>query len=348
MKKHFYYFFAVALLLTTAIVGCKEIIEEIKVTGVTLDKTILELLIDETTTLTATVHPANADNKNVSWESSNINIATVTKNDAVTATVTTKAEGVVIISVFTEDGRQKATCTIAVGSPPPPPPHPAEPELIWVEGGTFIMGCLDGTDEDCLPNERPEHEVTLTGFHIAKYPVTQRQWKLIMGNNPSRFQGDDLPVERVSWHDAQEFITRLNDASGKNYRLPTEAEWEYAARGGYRNQGLKYSGSNEVNEVAWFVDNSENKTHIVGKKEPNELLIFDMSGNVLEWCNDWFHQNYYSNSPQIDPQGPSETINRVQRGGGYLSPATQCRVSRRHHATPTSISNDPGFRLAHP
>jgi len=169
-------------------------------------------------------------------------------------------------------------------------------EMVFVEGGTFIMGCTSEQRDDCFDNEKPTHQVTLSDFYIGKIPVTQAQWKAIMGddNNPSRFKGDNLPVERVKWEDVQEFIERLNAMVSMNYRLPTEAEWEYAARGGNQSQGYKYSGSNEIDEVAWYAGNSggageysDRKIHPTGTKNANELGIYDMSGNVKERVSDW-------------------------------------------------------------
>ena len=179
---------------------------------------------------------------------------------------------------------------------------------------------------------------------MAKYLVTQAQWEAIMGNHPSHFKRDNLPVEQVRWNDVQEFINRLNAQTGNQYRLPTEAEWEYAARGGASSQGYKYSGSNTVDNVAWYSENSGNRTQPVGKKSPNELGIYDMSGNVYEWCSDWFGD--YSNSVVTNPKGPSSGSARVLRGGSWGDSARVVRVSYRYGRTPGCRDDDLGFRLA--
>jgi len=227
----------------------------------------------------------------------------------------------------------------------PPSGHPAEPEMVFVEGGTFWMGCTEEQGNDCRDYERPQHSVTVNSFNIGKYEITQKQWIAIMGKNPSQKKGDDHPVENISWEQAQEFIDKLNKATGKQYRLPTEAEWEYAARGGIKSQGYKYSGSNFLNDVAWVSSKSKVKTGSVGKRKPNELGIYDMSGNVREWCYD-LYGNYDSNV-QTNPTGSSSGINRVLRGGRWSSRAQDCRVSSRGYYNQKSRgSNDYfGFRL---
>ncbi|MDR0754334.1 MAG: formylglycine-generating enzyme family protein [Prevotellaceae bacterium] len=224
---------------------------------------------------------------------------------------------------------------------------PAKPEMVFVQGGTFTMGCISEQGADCFDNEKPAHKVTLSNFYIGKYEVTQAEWKAIMGNNPSNFSGcDNCPVEKVSWNDVQEFIRKLNAKTGKNYRLPTEAEWEYAARGGNRSKGYKYSGSNSVENVAWYgYDNSGKKTHPVGTKQANELGIYDMSGNVHEWCQDWY--GAYSNGAQTNPKGASSGSYRVFRGGGWYRSAGGVCVSNRFRNTPDSRRDGSlGFRLA--
>lgn len=215
--------------------------------------------------------------------------------------------------------------------------------MVYVEGGTFIMGA---TAEQKTPDydEQPTHRVSLSSFYIGKYEVTQALWKAVMGSNPSNWKGDNLPVETVSWNDCQTFLRKLNAMTGKNFRLPTEAEWEFSARGGNRSRGYQYSGSNVLSDVAWYVDNSGMKTHNVGTKAPNELGIYDMSGNVWEWCQDW-HRYYYGYS-QTNPTGPSSGSYRVIRGGGWSGGARIYRVANRDISTPDCRIISLGFRLA--
>lgn len=202
------------------------------------------------------------------------------------------------------------------------------------------MGSNNGDDD-----EKPVHSVTVSDFYIGKYEVTQAQWKAIMGDNPSYFKncGGNCPVESVSWNDVQEFIKKLNAKTGKKYRLPTEAEWEYAARGGTKSKGYKYAGSNNIDEVAEYEGNNDTKTKPVGGKKPNELGLYDMSGNVWEWCNDWYGD--YSSSSQTNPKGPSSGSDRVFRGGSWFYDAGRCRVANRSYNSPNCSFNFLGFRL---
>ena len=218
-------------------------------------------------------------------------------------------------------------------------------DMVRVEAGTFTMGAT-AEMEDPNDNEKPTHRVTLTNdYYIGKYEVTQALWQTVMGNNPSMFKGDNLPVEQVSWDDCQEFISKLNHITGKMFRLPTEAEWEYAARGGNKSRGYQYSGSNNLSDVAWFRDNSGSKTHAVGTKQPNELGIYDMSGNVWEWCQDWFGK--YKRSSQVNPTGANSGSGRVLRGDGWFSFsfARLGRSSCRYCYTPDYSVNHLGLRL---
>lgn len=219
-------------------------------------------------------------------------------------------------------------------------------EMVKVEAGSFDMGATPEMRSLQYPydDEKPDHRVTLTkNYYIGKYEVTQALWQVVMGNNPSRFKGDDLPVERVSWKRCQNFISKLNSLTGKRFRLPTEAEWEYAARGGNKSRGYRYSGSNTLDDVAWYGDNSGSKTHAVGTKQPNELGIYDMSGNVSEWCQDW--RGSYSSSPQTNPTGAVSGSYRVDRGGSWLYSAWFSRSSSRGGRTPGGRDGDLGLRL---
>lgn len=219
--------------------------------------------------------------------------------------------------------------------------------MVKVEGGTFTMGCTNPQDSDCYYWEKPRRTITVNSFSIGKYPVTQKQWKAIMGSDPSRKECQDCPVIYVSWYDAQMFINKLNQLTDKNYRLPTEAEWEYAAKGGNQSHGYKYAGGNDAMEVAWYDTLISHHTHPVGTKKPNELGLYDMSGNVWQWCNDWFDEKYYSTGPSNNPKGPaSGNGNRSLRGGSWWGPVKDCRVSNRDMYPPDSKDDDVGFRLA--
>ena len=216
--------------------------------------------------------------------------------------------------------------------------------MVWVEGGTFRMGATSEQGSDAYSDEKPVHSVTLSGYYIGKTEVTQALWKVVMGSNPSSCKGDNLPVEQVSWNDCQKFIRKLNSLTGQNFRLPTEAEWEFACRGGNNSRGYKYSGSNYIDNVAWYDGNSGDKTHPVGTKAPNELGIYDMTGNVWEWCADWYGD--YSSGAQTNPKGPYDGSDRVCRGGGWGSLARLCRSSNRSYSYPTYRDGSLGLRLA--
>ena len=217
-------------------------------------------------------------------------------------------------------------------------------EMIWVEGGTFIMGASDD-DTHAADRDKPAHQVTLGSYFIGKTEVTQALWQVVMGKNPSEFKKNlQNPVEKVSWKDCQKFVKKLNELTGKNFRLPTEAEWEYAARGGKWSSGYIYFGSNKLDDVAWYKSNSAGTTHPVAQKSPNELGIYDMSGNVMEWCQDRFGS--YSGELQTNPQGPSSGSERVFRGGSWLLIDWYFKVSHRASTDPSTTRNDIGLRLA--
>ena len=216
--------------------------------------------------------------------------------------------------------------------------------MVLVKGGSFTMGATSEQGSDAVSDEKPTHSVTLSDYYIGQTEVTQALWQAVMGSNPSRWKSNNLPVEKVSWYDCQQFITKLNQLTGRHFRLPTEAEWEYAARGGNKSRSFKYAGSKDVGSVAWFDGNSGSKTHPVGQKQANELGLYDMTGNVGEWCQDW--SGSYSSSAQTNPQGPSSASYRVNRGGGWYNGARGCRVSYRSRNEPSLSSGNLGLRLA--
>ena len=216
--------------------------------------------------------------------------------------------------------------------------------MVKVDGGTFMMGAA-ADDESAHSNERPAHQVKLSPYAIGQTEVTQELWVAVMGSNPAvNNGGGTLAVEKVSWEDCQQFIAKLNEMTGETFRLPTEAEWEFAARGGIYSKGFLYSGSNNIDDVAWYEMNSGESSHGVALKAPNELGIYDMSGNVWEWCNDW--NGSYSAEPQVNPTGPESETRRIIRGGSWFGEGRNCRVSQRYKVEPDFADDDIGFRLA--
>ncbi|WP_227657607.1 formylglycine-generating enzyme family protein [Candidatus Magnetaquicoccus inordinatus] len=214
-------------------------------------------------------------------------------------------------------------------------------EFVWVPGGEYEMGNLFAGG---FGNEKPVHEVSLNGFWLGRFPVIQEEWIALMGENPPAYrEGERLPVEQVSWEDAQAFIDRLNEEEEGRFRLPTEAEWEYAARSGGKKE--EYAGGKEVNEVAWHSQNSAGSSHPVGGKEPNGLGLYDMSGNVLEWCSDWFDEEYYKKIPAANPKGPAKGTYRVLRGGSWDSAPNYVRTSARNYWEPDNRDFYTGFRV---
>jgi formylglycine-generating enzyme required for sulfatase activity len=242
--------------------------------------------------------------------------------------------------------------------------------MIHVDGGTFMMGTNLEEDHECNTDDehpasmaRPAHQVTLSSFSIGRYEVTLEEWLTIMGGSPIDLKNGKLPVRRVNWRDCQSFIKKLNKLTGMNFRLPTEAEWEFAARGGNESHGYKYSGSDCLDDVAWYsvncvddeAESLEDGTHEVGKKSPNELGLYDMSGNVMEWCQDRYGE--YGCEAQVDPQGPSSTFFkslysssgacRVLRGGSWINFDKGCTVTIRHFSAPGLRHAVVGMRLAY-
>ena len=225
-------------------------------------------------------------------------------------------------------------------------------EMVLVKGGCYQMG--DTFGDGLADWEQPVHEVCVDDFYIGKYEVTQGQWTAVMGNNPSFFKscGDNCPVEKISWNDALDFIKRLNEMTGKKYRLPTEAEWEYAARS--RGKHENYAGTSDparLKDYAWFEDNAGKTTHPVGRKKPNGLGIYDMSGNVWEWVKDNYddegvYKDYYKNSPRMNPQGPESASHRIVRGGSLFNYPKGVRASVRRDSLPTRKSGGTGVRLS--
>lgn len=222
--------------------------------------------------------------------------------------------------------------------------------MMSVEGGEFTMGATS-EQTGYASDELPTHRVTLSSYMIGETEVTQELWQAVMGYKPtsggnqwssSYGLGAQYPAYYISWNDVQEFITKLNSITGETFRMPTEAEWEYAARGGNKSKGYLYSGSNTIGDVAWYTSNSG--THAVKTKSPNELGLYDMSGNVWEWCSDWYGS--YSSNAQTDPTGPSTGSYRVNRGGGWCFKVTYFRVASRYGYTPSSRTYAIGFRLA--
>jgi formylglycine-generating enzyme required for sulfatase activity len=219
-------------------------------------------------------------------------------------------------------------------------------EFVLIKGGCFQMGDPFGEGQ---ADEKPVHAVCVDDYYIGKYEVTQGQWQSVMGNNPAFFKncGEKCPVEQVSWNDIQEFIVKLNAKTGKKYRLPTEAEWEYAARSGGKKE--KYAGTSsdvELGKYAWYSANSGGSAHPAGQKQPNGLGLYDMTGNVWEWCQDWYGEKYYSQSTRKNPSGPQSGTRRVLRGGAWVFEPAGIRAATRYGLTPASRSDLYGFRLS--
>ena len=366
--------------------SCSVNVTQVSATSIRLDQSEVEMTVGQDVKLTATVLPSGSSQR-VTWSSSDPSVAkvvggTVYAQDMGECLITARTldgtnltadclimvypggetpspagsgdvngDGIVNISDVTSliDYLLNGTAPITpTGNTKTYTVNGVTFTMVNVEGGTFTMGATPEQGDDATNFEKPAHQVTLSSFSIGQTEVTQALWLAVMGTNPSEFTGNlQNPVEMVSWDDCQEFITRLNMLTGKSFRLPTEAEWEYAARGGNKSQGNKYAGSSNIDEVCWYTDNSDATTHAVAIKSPNELELYDMSGNVYERCQDWYYEDYsYISGEQINPTGPDSGTLRVMRGGSYMIDANRCRVSRRGYITPTLKRNYIGLRLA--
>lgn len=221
-------------------------------------------------------------------------------------------------------------------------------DMVTVESGIFTMGCIPERDGECRENELPAHKVSLRSFQIGKYEVTQAQWRAVMEDNPSYFKncGGDCPIEKVSWDEVQDFLKKLNQMTGQEFRLPTEAEWEFAARGGNLSKNYKYSGSNDLEEVAWYWENSNQRPHEVGTKKGNGLGLYDMTGNVWEWCDDYYDAGFYETSPESNPKNTTSSSFRVLRGGSWFNIPYYCRAAGRVRGYPNDRNDLIGFRCA--
>jgi uncharacterized repeat protein (TIGR02543 family) len=246
---------------------------------------------------------------------------------------------------------------VADAAPPPAAIEPCLAGMAYVKGGSFAMGCTDEQGGDCLEWEKPARNVTVSSFYVCKTPVTQKEWRDIMGTtiedqmkkaNKTKLNGvgDNHPMYYVSWDDANKYVDSLRKKTGKRYRLLTEAEWEYAARGGQKSKGLKYAGSDNIDNAGWHNGNAGGNTHNVCQKAKNELGLCDMSGNVWEWTSDWYDKNYYKSEINSNPKGPNSGNDRVNRGGSWSSNAAGCRTSFRGADFPGLRYSYLGFRVA--
>ncbi len=346
-------FLGILILSIAFLHSCKKD-EDKSVESVALNETALQLGVDESFQLVATISPSDADNKAVNWASSDKTIATVDATGRVTGVKLGKAT----ITVTTEDGNKTATCELTVI------PKQDEVETVFVKGGTFMMGSPEGEQE--AADEMPQHQVILNDFKIGKYEVTNAQYakflnakgkheengniwmdisiygskiELVGGKYKVKAGYENYPVIQVTWFGATAY------AEWAGGRLPTEAEWEYAARGGNQSKGYRYSGSDNIDEVAWYYENSNEELHKVGTKKANELGAYDMTGNVAEWCSDWYNKDYYENSPTNNPQGASTGSERVSRGGHFGTLDAYCYVGFRRRYEPGIKSSDFGFRI---
>ncbi|MBR5665153.1 MAG: SUMF1/EgtB/PvdO family nonheme iron enzyme [Bacteroidales bacterium] len=334
MKKFLFLSLLTSLMV---LVGCKKDVESVTVTPESAT-----LVVGNTLQLKATVKPDKAP-QDVSWSSSDVTIAEVSASGLVTAMNVGTCE----ITAFAGD--KKAVCKLTVEADVLKfNANGVSFEMIKVDGGTFDMGGTPEQGTDANENEYPVHKVTLTTFYMGKTEVTQALWQAVMGANPSNTHQDGLPVESVNWDDCQSFVSSLNQLlssqlNGKKFSLPTEAQWEFAARGGNKSQGYKYAGSNTLSDVGWNSENSGGRLHEVATKSPNELGLHDMSGNVYEWCLDW--RGDYSSDAQTNPTGSATGVVKISRGGSFSWTVKGCRVTSRGGNPPADRKADIGLRL---
>ncbi len=223
--------------------------------------------------------------------------------------------------------------------------------MVRIEGGQLMIGVANATTEGASQDNVPAHEVSLSPYYLGKYEVTEEEWQLIVGNNPSDksngiMVSNTCPVDNVSWDECQQFVEKLAQLTGKPFRLPSEAEWEFAARGGVASDFL-FAGMADIERCGWYVGNSSRVKHPVGQKEPNQLGLYDMTGNVREWCQDYYGPDYYAHSPSLNPQGPNEGSRRIIRGGSFNNQDEACVVTYRAYSSPDNKNKFTGLRLAY-
>lgn len=327
-------------------------------------------------TLTITSNTKWSVSSTSSWLSFSTMSGVGNGNVTVRATSSSTSDRTAIVTVKTESvSRQAIVSQTGISETPIEPSNPSGQQIqtfnvagvsfnmVRVDGGTFWMGATAEQLDEAYDDEKPAHSVTLDSYYIGETEVTQQLWQVVTGLKPTSdgWQwsseyglGTNRPTYYVSWNDCQEFIKKLNALTGRTFRLPTEAEWEFAARGGTKSKGYKYAGSSTISDVAWYTENSYYKgsgspdygTHDVATKQSNELGIYDMNGNVWEWCSDWYSSSYYSNSSSNNPTGPTTGTNRVGRGGCWAYDAKDCRVSLRDYWGTDGRAADVGLRLA--
>ena len=319
---------------------CHIVVYEPTPESMTLDHENENMTVGGSLTITATVYPETITNPVITWSSSNEAVATV-----VDGVVTAIAVGECDIIATCQD--IQAVCHIIVQEANNSGVFTVNGVsfvMVPVEGGTFKMGALN-TSPDTSTSCKPQHSVTLSDYSIGQTEVTQELWVAVMGENPSLHKGNlQYPVEYVTWTKCQEFISKLNEMTGMHFRLPTEAEWEYAARGGKYSQDYKYAGSNTLAEVAWYNYNSDGQSHPVAQLKPNELNLYDMSGNVREWCQDWYAA--YTSAAQTNPAGPATGSFKVYRGGSFDASYKECFVTFRYQREVSYRVGYLGLRLA--